>query len=501
MTSALDRLEEKGVIRRVRTPAGARRFGQPIGTVITRDMMGGLGGKRKKRRQARTEKVKARVKKASNSTSTVDMARGKAASPTPGVPKGAAARLHKKGILPEPRDHGTGTWSQFGSDGVNNINIMSERGKVTADIVIGPARKKFTGTDYDEVREKAAKWLEANHKRMSTPGDDYDEFGMWPVNRAPRDYDALPEIHQGIRGRDWWNEGDPDWDSGEEWDRWDLIELESNDLGVKLDHNAADMDPEFAMAVMGVLRAHEEMYPGLMKYLEKIEVGPPKGRAMGWNGPTYAETGDGKYGVVSRIGFPSQYAGYQSGGHTALASAHSAGMPYRNIPEWRVNKLPKDYRSSGWMAVTKEDVDDAFPDLPEDEKWRGPLSYVVTHEVGHMMGFMMMNDLPVNYEKRDEWEPKRKEFMQEFLNLLEEYAILKDANVENPEMVSRNTGKMIDTQAVFEHLSEYGGTNFHEIVAESWAGYQMDENPGDFVRAMGELLEDVMAEYLDTREY
>ncbi|UVF61435.1 hypothetical protein SEA_DALANDE_21 [Gordonia phage DalanDe] len=51
-------------------------------------------------------------------------------------------------------------------------------------------------------------------------------------------------------------------------------------------------------------------------------------------------------------------------------------------------------------------------------------------------------------------------------------------------------------QAISEHLGEYAATNVSEIMAETWAAYHLQENPGDFVREMGDLMVAALDDYL-----
>jgi hypothetical protein len=56
---------------------------------------------------------------------------------------------------------------------------------------------------------------------------------------------------------------------------------------------------------------------------------------------------------------------------------------------------------------------------------------------------------------------------------------------------------VMNRAALAEHLSKYGSTNFQELMAETWTGYQHNGNPSDFVREMGQLMDDALIDFLD----
>lgn len=493
MTSALDRLEEKGVIRRVRTPAGAKRYGQPIGTIITRDMevRARVGKGRSATRKKRRAKTQARAKIVANSTGNdLPAPVGQARRSVRGDE--AVKRLVKSGFYAtDPRDGG----GAYGGDGQHTLSAKSDgRGgwSVELSATYDERRgfkpiKTFKSKDYNTAIENAALWVVGIHDRLSKEGDEYDEFGYFPKNRSYRDYDALPEMNRGIRGRDWWEEGDADWDSGEDWDRFELVETEAKDLGIQLIQPKGDFDPRAAMTLLAVIRAHEEMYPGFTKIVPSITLDkyPGPGDAYGWNGMARNRR-------QSDIGIKLEYAGY---GRNLDGFASKYGYP--RLPEKNAKVLPEGYHEIAHYSTSIEHIEQAMEYEGEDAKWQAGITYTMTHEIGHTPGWILFG----GFNGGPEWQEKRAEYLEEFIELLDEYGMLK----RRPEsedlsiyLGSKLGTRVLDVQAVTEHVSGYASSNMHEIFAETWVSYQTDENPGQFVRDMGALMEDIMTDYIET---
>lgn len=81
-------LETKNLIRRVRTPAGARRFGQPIGSIIVRDPIPTFTRRRKRRAASQTRQNDPDVSMVQNAPHerSVDV-RASAVAPSPDLPQ------------------------------------------------------------------------------------------------------------------------------------------------------------------------------------------------------------------------------------------------------------------------------------------------------------------------------------------------------------------------------------------------------------------------------
>lgn len=458
--------------------------------------------------------------------------------------------------------------------------------KYTATVQYGRRRgggwKQFLAETPEEAFEAASRSMVLLNKRLTEYSDDgYDEEGMWPVNRKPRDYDGVIETWPGIRGWDFaLDDSDSEVDFNSKWQRRQLAEKDALEMGFEwatastwLRNKGSDPDgvstpvaTEVMEIVNALMRSHEEQYPGMAQLFDQI--GSVKADwATAWNGSGNRDTGLGHH-TTNVMGM--NYRWFAEGATKANGTVSDRFNP--NTPVWHVNDGDDGIRKRLGQDLTDQQI---------------VALQVMTHEIGHTVGYILQrrsfdavggknsymrfltdpgtdkeDDTVANFHRErmldilEEYgmfdAKKAEKFRNDKLNkLTEQYTadmesiqssidhyerMIKEypdsADVYRKRMardqqslddlkeriaISANEERFrreqesgwmfiggkgfanddpFNRQAIAEHLSEYAATNVSEIMAETWAAYQLQENPGDFVREMGELMETALQDYL-----
>lgn len=399
----------------------------------------------------------------------------------------------------------------------------------------GGGWRQFLAETPEEAFEAAARAVVLSRKRMTEPGDDYDEEGMWPVNRKKRDYDGIVESWSGVRGWDFATDPEDEIDFSDRNARYKLARRDANEMGFswatrdqwkREDGSNQPIPVEVMESVNALMRAHDDRYPGFANIFSKI--GLVRTDATAYNGGE----SDG-YGLIyhttnvmgmAEKSFADSYQAKGSPGHYMTAKA--------NQPTWNVS-----YRD-----------DNLFERLGDDSMTPQQILalQVMTHEIGHSVGYILQgrahdvldgkHGTAVHNmtDKKDAakdsvtsfhrarmleimqeygmFDPKKAEATLKKKNVAKEYPYaaydLKDPKqkeealkrIQQDHMMIGRDGFGKDDpynrQAISEHVSEYAATNVSEIMAETWAAYHLQEEPGDFVREMGELMETALLDYL-----
>ena len=134
------------------------------------------------------------------------------------------------------------------------------------------------------------------------------------------------------------------------------------------------------------------------------------------------------------------------------------------------------------------------------------IAEVLTHEVGHMVGYTCIGQLPNNGDNNSVGDVElQRQFRHKFQTILADFGAIErresfDVDVaKNPRANDREQGVTtllsLDTKTMTELLSEYGATNLNEMLAEVWAEYMLSSNPRPFAEAVGELMKDTFQQY------
>ena len=451
-----DILEGKGE-RRVRTPEGARRYGQPIGSVIRRDVLPAIPPLNPPKPEdspayRAAEKIKS-VRK---------------------IPNFDFKAKDKKTL--EAKDSKTGYVARITtSDKSINLQVMD------GEDIVYQTRKG----DSDKNRRWVARRAQYEMKKP------YIIAAHEQSKRGKRKQPGFRELYKGRYAVDWSEEG-PGYILEDDIDgRWAAGLAESKELGIDYVQRVGSSNEihfESIETINSVMRVHEELLPGFTYYVPKIGVKPmPKRNALAYNvvvkGSVYSD----------RLTFPSGDARY----------LHGFVDPELNYDYTGIG-LSKDYFASDWDEVrayqtldfNKKDWWTVDPrTLAQEagyEDWEGLIFSVFTHEVGHTLGRVATGDLNTVQGDRYHWS-LRERAMKELQEIFVEFGLL----VEGENLPFMSSSISLDTQVLRELLSEYGTTNIHEMFAEVWAEYMMADRPRPFAQRVGSMLQELMADWID----
>ena len=557
---ALAALEVKGVIRRVRTAEGARAYGQPIGSVIVKDPLKiGKGHKKGSISKAANKPKAVRTPKAAAPHSVAAPKPKRLQGSTPEGRK-AVARLDKEGFWTSDT-YG----SNDNGDLISILtNYEGETRAEWRDTKTQSSMLFRDGPRKGPAKEQAALHVVRRRDRLTKYSEEYDEDGKWSRNEQPRDFPGLFDYLGGVRGVDWFGEVDPDdYDISDYDQRQAMAKRDADELGIQYRDAASvggypysaaggegwQLDINAKESVNMVLRAHDDHMPGFIEtFIDAVvcdnmtidrHTKQSGGVPIAWNGafPVTEFTDSGrtirKYKGV--LGLPYKYWGEEYG----IEEYERPNL--RGVGNGPVPKPQKVWKDS--MALLAETMDKKRPDgapvswhitptknIAEDEgyeDWQAAAIGTITHEMGHSIARILFNEF--GYDKRagydsmgESYIPKGRDetasignkYRQEMLDMLREYGILgskmEDLNADDligmeNMMLSHGTqgfpAGLIDHEALKEHLSTYGSKNFHEMLAETWAGYMLHPTPGDFIRQMGALMESAANDYIETNGY
>ena len=516
-------LETKRGLRRVRTPEGVEKYGLPIGTIIGKTPRPKKAKKRKSPKvdamrggsrrmtvgsanfkKPTAKEVAAFKKWASKQAVTVD---------TPNsytVGKEAIAKV-------SDMKYGSGTTEVNFRNLKANVKLIDRPGETVAILDIytgsrGASSQSITlyGKNFEEAWQAAGVQLHRIWNRANGEGDEYDAEGFWPANRSPRTYDALPEYWEGVRGVDWYDEGDNTSDSLKA--RKELVNKEAAELGYKWEDlpsgsSYASYLSRKKIGVWaketsnGVMRAHESQYPGFSKLIPRLVSGKYQ-KSIGWNG-----NGQGE-GIRKSDGLP-----WVSQMTVIGLNPDWFGEDYEDH-ELQFESLARSAKREGGPLYRWHAVD--YGALAEEmgvDKYEATLIAVLTHEIGHTVGNILQNriykDGKLGYAT--DWEDDNATVgnfhREELLDLLFEFGILKDGpsakELSNPRVYNSSMQERDfslaewSPEAVAYHVSAYGATNISELFAETWASYQLDSNPTQFVQELGALMDKALTMFLD----
>ena len=538
-------LETKKGVRHVRTPEGARRYGKPIGSPITRAdivaaRMKNMGVKKTgSRRRGKGGKVTA--PKLSNMTDakktrdigelrkSMDLSDRSATreameNAKTSVTHGYHARygnVRDSGIpqigwvipkatspdnLPD-NEKKLVAYGMPGGGGRYDIFADKESGKIRANIY--PSWRSTTESafitgnaeDLDDVIEAANRMIGGKKARLTKQSDEYDIEGKWHRNRKPRDYEGLVERYAGVRGWDYEvvpGEGEINWkDYGE---RFNLAQSEAHELGYSFNDGLFNASRkgrfhiEAVEAINGTMRTHEDMYPGFANLIDNVVLSDPrKTSAIAWNGRTDAYTELGEKRSWNGLGFNADYF---STGKTAAAR--------RTLSSKQFDASTGDVDGDAvFYAVPPSVLEKAYG----WDELKALTVMTATHELGHTVGNILQNQYNRDGDPHNSLDKSVGYFHRKrMLEIFEDYGFLEKGKSEAAPSESQRWMEIgnkgfastdpFDRSAITEHLGEYAATNVSEIMAETWAAYHLHPNPGDFVREMGELMEVALQDFL-----
>lgn len=317
-----------------------------------------------------------------------------------------------------------------------------------------------------------------------------------PPKRVKRSDVPFWDYWNGIRGMDWMNEGETEADYDALVDRRLKAKEETARLGVNI---GTGMNVEMHEVVNSVLDTYKERYPGLLATIDTFAIDNDPG-AIAWLGSARPMRGvpQTKKALVMGLG-PGGY-----------------GNSNEEVNNFWKNEN-RSWEFSGFkVGGNRVDLAEKIGLTPAHLS----AMYTFNHEMGHAIGHLIMGQTNMGGRfagLRFESPAKAKERMERYNErltpILRKYGVLvkEDAEIKDYIDVSNygETGntKLLEKVSIFNktklsaHLSGYGAYNWHEIMAESWASYSMDENPTQFSLEMGEAMEELLLELMDEFGY
>lgn len=360
----------------------------------------------------------------------------------------------------------------------------------------------------------AGSYSSLNQPRSGAPTIDAPEFFSFVAEkhkdiidrplpkRVQREETPFWDYWNGIRGIDWMEgeETDADYKTKSAYAK--KNHEESKRLGVTVDNS---FDPEHHAVLNSVLETYHERYPGFLeRNINGFGIVDGRNSAVAM----FHSNVDMTYSDVSG------HKGILPIGHGANRLSFNNGY-YGDNPKKRDELWKRLDRSN---AITGFQVGGNRVDLAEKMGLKPEhvhAMYVTNHEIGHAVGSWIFGETGVNDSRGRSQAKQNPELGTEIANrysdkvseVLSRFGIMNkgdqlknhvntslSGSMSDQTMNRLNRLKVINGTALSAHVSAYGATNLHEVMAETWASYSMDEKPTEFTLALGEIMEDLMLE-------
>lgn len=310
-----------------------------------------------------------------------------------------------------------------------------------------------------------------------------------PHERAPMEGGFL-DTYAGVRGWDWEQDGDPvvDWDSDRSRAR--LARLEAEELGVTVEGRGSI---DYIETGLAGLRAYDVMFPGILYYVDRLSFERLRNGINGENRmhTIYPkdENGENNY-ALGYSGNTIIMSGAKWGTNTDDGYVESEALRHDAV----------DYYSTSMAGIAE---------YTGQELWRTAFLKTFNHEMGHTFARILFGHLRGENETDQQRMDRREYYYGRLYSIFSEFGMEFDdtqvrSGLEMVGSVDQNWGvfdplssKGLVKNEVREVLSEYGSKNIHEMMAEVWAEYITDPKPRAFAREVGDLLEEMMNEFLD----
>lgn len=468
--------ETKARLRRVRTPEGAARFGQPIGSIIVVD-------------EVTARRVVHEAQAAANRT--VNPKRKPKRTPIDtGSGKTPLSKIHAGEFVGSMQPV-----REFGYSG--DINT---KGMYHPDYPDVAAHTLFGGTFVIRVNGEQTFQMNAG---TSTTGElkkillEAIHYEHGPQNKKRREKvhkDNFVNNNLGVYGRDWAEEGDEDafewYDQGLE-ERWGLAQQVAEELGVNISMTNGDLHYDSLEFINAHAQTYESMYPGFSKWAQRYYGVQPESYArMNAHAMAYVYPA-GKDGTWKENQFSELDTDYR--GSAVALSPNYFGEDSWDRGKQNIYDTVKRCQTNGWFTKRGASV---MPHFTESEYGT---AYVLNHETGHTVGFIASgtNQAATNDEYHT-W------FMENLTDIMHRYGVLAPG-YENPSIATGYRGMFqlshgVSQYALKQHVSQYGTTNLHEMLAECWAEYMMSDKPSAFSLDVAQLMEQGLMSFLEAND-
>lgn len=332
-----------------------------------------------------------------------------------------------------------------------------------------------------------------------------DEKARTPV-RKPRQHENFFDNWEGVYGYDWtWGTEDPQTledalsedKAVSQRARRQLAYDESVELGITVSGNGTtNIDVAAHEHINALMRAYEKMYPGFAAYVPNFYIDGDGASKTGSNGGLV-----NAYNMLTKavlnLGYEKPYVtpktdhmGYERDwDYTEIGlGPHLFGQDFNEnfIADMAIrNKQIK------WSAVDIEQT----AKTTGMEKWQVAMLRTLNHELGHTFARVGLGEM-------DSQTTSSRNNTQDFRVYLYWALVGKGAIAEIPDekydpndpdgsiarYMTVNT-QSLNVPVITEHISQYGASNLHELMAESWASYMMDDNPSELAVEIAELMD------------
>ena len=483
----LGRIEAK--VRHVRTPEGAEKYGLPIGSPIV----------------ARAKTLVAKRVSGKPIERSITLQDRRKATPK-------TASIYDKNGLQwlEPSD------SQA-RQGVAAVAFREGGGRVTvwhddAYRIPGTPRKpdsKFNVTvadrDFNTLgRENGFSSIDAAKKAGIAMHLDLRERAP---KRVQREHENFFDNWEGVYGYDWtWGTEDEkllaDADSEDKAvskrARRILAFEESEAIGITVSGTEkTEIDVAAHEHINALARSYESMYPGFMNYNPNFFIDPSGRKTVnGFNRPVTVVFPMWDSVTESKIVPRSDQFGVQRDWDITEIGLgpHAFG---EGFDEKSVEYNTKAATATKWQAINATEIADATG----MEVWQVGMLRTLNHELGHTVARIGLGDLKSQQTNTQGYE---REFMAGLHNILDYYGALTfpyrgDDPDPSDEALARHmrvntsqhtTGPSgLKKDVIKAHISEYAASSIHELCAESWASYMMDEKPSQMSVEIAQQME------------
>lgn len=429
-------IEAKARIRHVRTPEGVRKYGQPIGSVITTDLL-----------------------------PHADM----------NFVPGRASKW---------RDH-------------NGVSELQDDDRFEATIELQPGSRlryqltmvdKKTGVSetysYLSSRAYAIRSFEFNRDRIRSK----DDIRRVKPNTKKRFAD---KESWGTYGKDWWygseDENDlPDWEENNLVDRQNIALHASAQLGMNLSQPSSvpfDMHPKYHETFNEYVMSLEDSYPGITNWLTDYGTAVYQ-NALAYNTVVTKKHPDGKFDV-----FGDKTTGVYFNPNLFGVNAREKASSVKDIGQEGTN-----WWSNRWSTLKKYDhLDD------QQRNFLVTAVHEVGHTIARITSFSELWGLDTRADMSHEDKMYyRQMFWWDASTIMENHGLGKADDIYQA-MAEESGGKegvSLSSHTMQYVLSKYGATNLHEMLAEVWAEYDLDPEPRSFAAEMGQVMEKVLDEWI-----
>lgn len=457
----VEEVEEKGV-RYVRTPEGAAHYGQPIGTPIIADSLGNplrIGIDTNQPQAASPAMEQAAVQEVVlNWRDVNDTVMGRSAHAAFGR---YSTTVEETG--------GKFRW---------NLRTTNYRG---ASEVIEEGRSNT----FSAAKNAATRALKKRHEEYQ--------------KRTKRNYSNIFEYtEEGIEGYDYWPDGrkvtdeertrfeeDPDY-------RYNLALDRLERMGIRifnLSGQGDDLEVNTLETIANHMQAYEDMYPG---FIENILDTFSSGRARNSNALAYntidvmrAYGADGNKGMMTEVVLNPTYFG-ENGSYDSVDALHSYDGP--------------------WFSVDMQNMRDKYGEEYYEHQLK--MMAIINHEIGHSFGRIALGEL---IKPGFDMGGAKAYFHEGFYDIMWNWGFIDEDQIQSEDefaqLVSAERGAKshnlpilnFDSTLLSEVLSRYGATSFHELIAEAWAEYILDPSPRQFSVEVGNLLDETMRIFLESK--